>query len=72
MDRNEIVKKMAAHIDNEVMNVRYAEDWEPERIAEEVYDIVFEGYKSCSTHNKHEPSCVWCASAEHNRVSARH
>jgi hypothetical protein len=70
MDRSVVVKKMAAHLDNEVNKVRYEEDWEPERIADERHAIVFEGYAHCTAHDSFDPACVWCASAEHNMKAA--
>ena len=38
--REEIIQKMAAHLDDEIRHVRHEEDWEPGRIAEELLDIV--------------------------------
>ena len=70
MTREQIIKLMAGRLDSEVNKVRYEEDWEPERIAEELYDIVFESYAHCSSHESFDPSCAWCASAEQNARKA--
>lgn len=42
MNRQQIIEKMAAHLDREVRLTPHEDDWEPERIAEELLDIVAE------------------------------
>jgi len=38
--RQQIIEKMAAHLDAQVRAARHEDEWEPERIADELLDIV--------------------------------
>jgi hypothetical protein len=38
-NRDELVSKMAKHLDDEILKAKHIEDWEPERVAEELLDM---------------------------------